>query len=86
MKSLFKLIAASLVLVAVAAGAIAQQQDKNCSCACCSRKESSAGVSGHYSRLLGEPGNPLGATLRSPIDSYGVKAEMRISGCLQEFA
>jgi hypothetical protein len=35
-------------------------------------KESGAGVSGHYSRLLGVPGNPSGTSVRSPIDSYGV--------------
>jgi hypothetical protein len=38
-------------------------------------KESSAGLSGHYSRLLGVPGNPLGTTVRSPIDSYGVSGD-----------
>jgi hypothetical protein len=38
-------------------------------------KESSAGVSGHYSRLLGAAGNPTGTTVRSPIDSYGVSGE-----------
>ena len=41
-------------------------------------KDSSAGVSGHYSRLLGVPGNPVGTTLRSPIDSYGVSADANI--------
>jgi hypothetical protein len=41
-------------------------------------KESSAGVSGHYSRLLGVPGNPLGTTVRSPIDSYGVSADANL--------
>jgi hypothetical protein len=39
-------------------------------------KESSAGVSGHYSRLLGVPGNPAGTTVRSPIDSYGVGGDV----------
>ena len=38
-------------------------------------KESSAGISGHYSRLLGVPGNPAGTTVRSPIDSYGVAGD-----------
>jgi hypothetical protein len=38
-------------------------------------KESSVGVSGHYSRLLGVPGNPTGTTVRSPIDSYGVSGD-----------
>lgn len=38
-------------------------------------KESSAGVSGHYSRLLGVPGNPAGVIARSPIDSYGVSGD-----------
>ena len=41
-------------------------------------KESSAGVSGHYSRLLGEPGNPVGTTLRSPIDSYGISGDANL--------
>ena len=41
-------------------------------------KESSAGVSGHYSRLLGVPGNPVGTTLRSPIDSYGVSGDANL--------
>jgi hypothetical protein len=41
-------------------------------------KESSAGVSGHYSRLLGEPGNPAGTTVRSPIDSYGVSGDANL--------
>jgi hypothetical protein len=41
-------------------------------------KESSAGVSGHYSRLLGEPGNPTGDTVRSPIDSYGVSGDANL--------
>ncbi|HXU39517.1 MAG TPA: hypothetical protein VN937_24395 [Blastocatellia bacterium] len=41
-------------------------------------KESSAGVSGHYSRLLGEPGNPAGTTVRSPIDSYGLSGDANI--------
>ncbi|MFY9574501.1 MAG: hypothetical protein WAV20_24125 [Blastocatellia bacterium] len=41
-------------------------------------KESSAGVSGHYSRLLGVPGNPAGTTLRSPIDSYGVSGDANL--------
>jgi hypothetical protein len=41
-------------------------------------KESSAGVSGHYSRLLGEPGNPVGTTVRSPIDSYGVSGDANL--------
>ena len=43
-------------------------------------KESSAGVSGHYSRLLGVPGNPVGTTLRRrliPTES----AETQIFGC-----
>jgi hypothetical protein len=38
-------------------------------------KESSAGISGHYSRLLGVPGNPTGTTVRSPIDSYGISGD-----------
>lgn len=41
-------------------------------------KESSAGVSGHYSRLLGVPGDPDGTTLHSPIDSYGVNADANV--------
>jgi predicted porin len=41
-------------------------------------KESSAGLSGHYSRLLGVPGNPAGTTLRSPIDSYGVSGDVNL--------
>lgn len=41
-------------------------------------KESSAGVSGHYSRLLGVAGDPDGTTLRSPIDSYGVSADASV--------
>ena len=41
-------------------------------------KESSAGVSGHYSRLLGVIGDPDGASLRSPIDSYGVNADANV--------
>lgn len=41
-------------------------------------KESSAGVSGHYSRLLGVAGNPAGTTLRSPIDSYGVSGDANL--------
>ena len=41
-------------------------------------KESSAGVSGHYSRLLGVAGNPVGTTLRSPIDSYGVSGDANL--------
>jgi hypothetical protein len=41
-------------------------------------KESSAGVSGHYSRLLGAPGNPAGTTIRSPIDSYGVSGDANL--------
>src|SRR5262249_45459421 len=41
-------------------------------------KETSAGVSGHYSRLLGVPGNPTGTTVRSPIDSYGVSGDANI--------
>ena len=41
-------------------------------------KESSAGVSGHYSRLLGVVGDPEGTTLRSPIDSYGVNADANV--------
>jgi hypothetical protein len=51
-------------------------------------KESSGGVSVHYSRLLGVPGSPAGTTARSPIDSYGVCGDwnlwlssgLRISG------
>lgn len=51
-------------------------------------KESSAGVSGHYSRLLAVPGNPAGTLVRSPIDSYGVSGDgnvwltsgLRVSG------
>jgi hypothetical protein len=39
-------------------------------------KESSGGVSGHYSRLLGVPGDPAGTTVRSPIDSYGVSGDL----------
>jgi hypothetical protein len=35
-------------------------------------KESSFGVSGHYSRQLGVSGSPAGTQRRSPIDSYGV--------------
>ena len=41
-------------------------------------KESSAGVSGHYSRLLGAPGNPPGTTTLSPIDSYGVSGDANL--------
>src|SRR5262245_50501255 len=41
-------------------------------------KESSAGVSGHYSRLLGAPGNPTGTTVLSPIDSYGVSGDANL--------
>jgi hypothetical protein len=41
-------------------------------------KESSAGVSGHYSRLLGVAGNPPGTTARSPIDSYGVSGDANL--------
>lgn len=41
-------------------------------------KETSAGVSGHYSRLLGAPGNPAGTTVLSPIDSYGVSGDANI--------
>jgi hypothetical protein len=41
-------------------------------------KESSSGVSGHYSRLLGVIGDPDGASLRSPIDSYGVNADANV--------
>jgi len=41
-------------------------------------KESSAGVSAHYSRLLGVPGNPVGTTSRSPIDSYGVSGDANV--------
>ena len=41
-------------------------------------KESSAGVSGHYSRLLAVPGNPAGTTVRSPIDSYGVSGDANV--------
>ncbi len=39
-------------------------------------KETSLGVSGHYSRLLGAPGNPVGTSARSPIDSYGVNGDL----------
>jgi len=39
-------------------------------------KESSFGLSGHYSRLLGVPGSPAGTTVRSPIDSYGVSGDV----------
>ncbi|HKA17904.1 MAG TPA: hypothetical protein VKN18_06265 [Blastocatellia bacterium] len=41
-------------------------------------KESSVGVSGHYSRLLAVPGNPAGTTVRSPIDSYGVSGDANV--------
>lgn len=41
-------------------------------------KESSFGASGHYSRLLGAPGNPLGVTVRSPVDSYGVGGDFNV--------
>jgi hypothetical protein len=41
-------------------------------------RESSAGVSGHYSRLLGVSGNPVGTTVRSPIDSYGVSVDANL--------
>jgi hypothetical protein len=41
-------------------------------------KESSGGVSLHYSRLLGVPGNPAGTTARSPIDSYGVSGDWNL--------
>jgi hypothetical protein len=41
-------------------------------------KETSAGVSGHYSRLLGAIGNPIGTTRRSPIDSYGVSGDANV--------
>ena len=41
-------------------------------------KESSAGVSGHYSRLLGVIGNPTATTRRSPIDSYGVSGDANV--------
>jgi hypothetical protein len=41
-------------------------------------KESSAGVSGHYSRLLGVTGNPAGTVRRSPIDSYGVSGDVNV--------
>src|SRR5215813_503938 len=41
-------------------------------------KESSFGVSGHYSRLLAAPGNPSGTLVRSPIDSYGVSGEFNL--------
>lgn len=41
-------------------------------------KESSAGVSAHYSRLLGVPGNPVGTSRRSPIDSYGVSGDANL--------
>ncbi|HLG16972.1 MAG TPA: hypothetical protein VJH03_21080 [Blastocatellia bacterium] len=39
-------------------------------------RESSFGVSGHYSRLLGVPGNPSGTLEHSPIDSYGVSGDL----------
>ncbi len=38
-------------------------------------KETSLGISGHYSRWLGEPGSPAGTLVRSPIDSYGVSGD-----------
>jgi hypothetical protein len=41
-------------------------------------KETSAGVSAHYSRLLGVPGNPVGTLVRSPIDSYGVNGDLNV--------
>ncbi len=41
-------------------------------------KDSSAGVSGHYSRLLGVIGNPVGTTQRSSIDSYGVSGDANL--------
>lgn len=41
-------------------------------------RESSAGISGHYSRLLGAPGNPAGTTFRSSIDSYGVGGDWNL--------
>ncbi|HEY3137752.1 MAG TPA: hypothetical protein VGL29_17115 [Blastocatellia bacterium] len=47
-------------------------------------KESSGGVSAHYSRLIGVPGNatvpsdPVGTTVRSPIDSYGISGDANI--------
>jgi uncharacterized membrane protein len=41
-------------------------------------KESSGGVSGHYSRLLGVPGSPAGTTVHSPIDSYGVSGDWNL--------
>ncbi|HKX28921.1 MAG TPA: hypothetical protein VJ302_14585 [Blastocatellia bacterium] len=40
--------------------------------------ESSVGISGRYSRLLGVPGNPAGTIERSPIDSYGVGGDWNI--------
>lgn len=39
-------------------------------------KESSLGVSGHYSRQIGVPGNPVGTTAYSPIDSYGISGDL----------
>jgi hypothetical protein len=41
-------------------------------------KESSGGVSGTYSRLLGVLGSPAGTTVRSPIDAYGVSADWNL--------
>jgi hypothetical protein len=41
-------------------------------------KESSAGVSGRYSRLIGVAGNPAGTMVRSPIDSYGVSGDFNV--------
>jgi hypothetical protein len=41
-------------------------------------KDSSGGVSGHYSRLLGVPGSPTGTTVHSPIDSYGVSGDWNL--------
>ncbi len=39
-------------------------------------KETSGGVSGHYSRLLAAPGNPAGTTVLGSIDSYGVSGDL----------
>jgi hypothetical protein len=41
-------------------------------------KETWFGVSGHYSRWLGEPGDPAGTLVRSPIDSYGVSGDANV--------
>jgi hypothetical protein len=41
-------------------------------------KETSGGVSGHYSRMLGVPGSPAGTTVHSPIDSYGVSGDWNL--------